>query len=86
MPAAIVAMCLPVTVSPVIDTMRTLGCPTSRSPISPPEPESTLSTPAGRASAISSAKRSAESGVRAAGLSTTVLPVARAGPSFHAAM
>ena len=86
MPAAISAMCLPVTVSPVIETIRTFGWPTSRSPIAAPEPDSTLSTPAGSCSATSSANRSAESGVRADGLSTTVLPVASAGPSFQAAM
>ena len=80
-------MCLPVAVSPVIETIRTFGWPTSRSPIAPPEPVRTLRTPAGQLRrAISSAKRRAESGVRAAGLSTTVLPVASAGPSFQAAM
>ena len=38
------------------------------------------------ASSTSSASRSAESGVRAAGLSTTVLPHASAGPSFQLVM
>ena len=38
------------------------------------------------ASATSSARRSADSGVCSAGLSTTVLPVASAGPSFQAAI
>ena len=85
-PAASCAMCLPVDVSPVIETIRTLGCETSMSPIAAPEPDSTLSTPAGSASATSSANRSADSGVRADGLRTTVLPVASAGPSFQAAM
>ena len=79
-------MCLPVAVSPVIEIMRTFGCATSMSPITPPEPVITLSTPAGSASWTTSAKRSAESGVRDAGLSTHVLPVASAGPSFQAAM
>ena len=86
MPAATSAMCLPVTVSPVIETIRTFGCATSMSPIALPDPDSTLSTPAGSSSATSSANRSADSGVRADGLSTTVLPVASAGPSFQAAM
>ncbi len=54
--------------------------------MAPPEPDRTLSTPSGSWSEISSAKRRADSGVRADGLSTTVLPVARAGPSFQAAM
>ena len=35
------------TVSPVIETIRTLGCATSMSPIAAPEPDSTLRTPAG---------------------------------------
>ncbi len=86
MPAASSAMCLPVDVSPVIDTIRTFGWPTSRSPIAAPEPDSTLRTPAGSWSAMSSANRRADSGVRADGLRTTVLPVASAGPSFQAAM
>jgi hypothetical protein len=42
-----------------------------------------LTTPGGRISARIWAKASAVSGVRADGLSTTVLPVASAGPSFH---
>ena len=81
--AAIRATRLPVTVSPVIETMRTFGWPTSASPMSAPEPDRTLTTPGGRTSARISAKASAVSGVRADGLSTTVLPVASAGPSFQ---
>ena len=84
--AAIFAMRFPVTVSPVIETMRTLGCPTSASPMSAPEPDRTLTTPGGRISAAISAKASADSGVRADGLRTTVLPAASAGPSFQLAM
>ncbi len=38
------------------------------------------------ASSASSASRSDESGVSSAGFSTTVLPHASAGPSFHDAM
>ena len=37
-------------------------------------------------SAVISASRSAVSGVSSDGLSTTVLPAASAGPSFHVAM
>ena len=84
--AAIRAMRLPVTVSPVIETIRTFGWPTSASPISPPAPDRTLTTPGGRISARISANARAVSGVRADGLRTTVLPVASAGPSFHEAM
>ncbi len=55
-------------------------------PVSP-SPVSTLSTPPGiPASSASSPMRSAVSGVCSAGLSTTVQPAARAGPSFHAAI
>ena len=46
-----------------------------------------LTTPAGTpASVISSPRRSAESGVCSAGLSTMVAPAASAGPSFQAAI
>ena len=79
-------MRLPVTVSPVIETMRTLGWLTSWSPMVEPEPDRTLRTPGGRCSARICAKRRADSGVRIEGLRTTVLPVASAGPSFQLAM
>ena len=84
--AAIFATRLPVAVSPVIETIRTFGWPTSASPMSEPEPDSTFTTPAGKTSARLSPKASAVSGVRADGFRTTVLPVARAGPSFQLAM
>ena len=86
MSAAIFATRLPVTVSPVIETIRTSGWPTSASPMSAPEPDSTLTTPGGKTSARISAKASALRGVLADGLSTAVLPVASAGPSFQVAM
>ena len=85
-PAAIWAIRLPVAVSPVIETIRTLGCATSSSPIAAPEPDRTLTTPSGRCSPRISANFNAVSGVRIDGLRTTVLPVASAGPSFHVAM
>jgi len=49
-------------------------------------PDRTLTTPAGKISPRVEAKASAVRGVRADGFRTTVLPVARAGPSFQAAM
>ena len=50
-----------------------------------PGPTTTLTTPSGiPASRISSASRSAESGVSSAGLRTTVLPHASAGPELPA--
>ena len=76
----------PVVVSPVkaILAMRLLeasGLPASR-----PKPVTTLSTPGGRMSATSSASSMMPSGVCSAGLSTTQLPAASAGASFHAAI
>jgi len=53
-------------------------------PTLPPGPVTTLTTPSGRpASWQSSANFSAVSGVCDAGFSTTVLPAASAGASFH---
>ena len=65
----------------------TSGCSTRRVPTIDPLPTTTLITPSGiPASSASSASRSAESGVSSAGFSTTVFPVASAGPSFQEAM
>ena len=76
----------PVVVSPVkaILAMRLLwasGLPASR-----PKPLTTLSTPGGRMSAIISARTRMPSGVCSAGFSTTQLPAASAGASFHTAI
>jgi hypothetical protein len=50
-----------------------------------PSPVTMLTTPGGRSVVSSSSPiRSVDSGDQAAGLATTVLPVASAGPSFHA--
>ena len=74
----------PTSVEPVKPIFATSGCSTSRWPTIEPLPTTTLSTPSGiPASSASSARRRAESGVSSAGLSTTVLPQASAGPSFH---
>ena len=52
-----------------------------------PGPATTLTTPSGRpASSAIRSNSSAVSGVSSAGLSTAVLPAARHGPSFQAAM
>ena len=68
-------------------TLSTSWCAASAAPAVSPKPVTTFTTPSGTpASAMSSASRSAVSGVCSAGLSTTVLPVASAGPSFHAAI
>ena len=60
------------------------GCAARAAPASSPVPCRTLSTPAGRpASAATSASIEQVSGAHSGGLSTTVLPAARAGPTFH---
>jgi hypothetical protein len=51
-----------------------------------PKPLTTLSTPGGRHLAASSANSRIVAGVCSAGLSTTQLPAASAGASFHAAI
>ena len=83
-PAAIVR---PTSVEPVKATLATSGCSTSRCPHVRPGPATTLTTPSGspRRRAMRS-NSSAVSGVSSAGLSTTVLPAASAGASFHAAI
>ena len=84
--AATLAMCLPVSVSPVTEIIPTLGWPTSGSPIVAPVPVMTLRTPGGRMSAAISPRMRAVSGVRADGLRMTELPAARAGPIFQPAI
>jgi hypothetical protein len=83
--AASFAIRLPVTVSPVIETIRTFGCVTSSSPMSAPDPSRTFTTPA---EVLGEDLGEAQSRERRPddGLRTTVLPVASAGPSFHVAM
>ena len=77
---------LPTSVEPVKPILATSGWAIKRSPTTEPGPTTTLSTPSGRpAASASSAKRSAVSGVSSAGLRTTVLPHASAGPSFQLA-
>ena len=73
-------ICLPTSVEPVKQTLRTSGWVTNRWPTTDPWPGSTVNTPSGiPASSASSASRIAVSGVISAGLSTTVLPAASAG-------
>src|SRR5215207_7397381 len=72
---------------PVKATLLTSGCPASAAPAVSPNPAMMLTTPSGRpASSSSSPRRSAESGVSSATLSTTVQPVVSAGASFQAAI
>ena len=64
-----------------------VGVSASRVPTTEPLPVTTWRTPSGRpASRASSARRRAVSGVISAGLTTMVLPVARAGPTFQEVM
>ena len=67
-------------------TFATLGWATRGPPTSAPKPVTTLTTPGGNpASANSSANSSMDADVCSDGLTTTVLPAARAGASFHEA-
>ena len=85
-PAASRMMPLPTSVEPVKAILSTPGCRTSAIPTLPPGPVTTLKTPSGRpASRVSSAKRSAVSGVSEAGFRTTVFPAASAGAIFQEA-
>ena len=80
-------ICLPTSVEPVKTTLCTSGCVTKRLPTTEPWPGTTVKTPGGRpASSASSPMRIAVSGVISAGLSTTVLPAARAGARPQPAM
>ena len=78
-------MRFPTTVEPVKLTMSTCGEATRAAPASAPLPVRTLTTPGGiPASTTASAKRSTASGSCGAGFTTTVLPIASAGPTFPA--
>ena len=75
----------PTTVEPVKLTMSTCGEATRASPTSAPAPVTMLTTPGGKpASTTASANRSTARGSWGAGLTTTVLPMARAGPTLPA--
>ncbi len=76
---------MPARTDPVMATIAGVGCSTSARPVSR-SPVTTLNTPAGRMSAISSAIRRVDTGVVSLGLSTTVLPAAIAGANFQTAI
>jgi hypothetical protein len=77
----------PTSVEPVKATLSTISLLASSSPAVPPGPAMTLRTPGGRpASWASSPSMRAVTEVYDAGLSTDVLPAARAGPSFQQAI
>ena len=73
-------------VSPVKAILRMRLLEASGAPASVPKPLTTLRTPGGSRSATSSTSSMIEAGVCSAGLSTTALPAASAGASFHTAM
>ena len=78
--------CLPVRVEPVKVMTSTSGCSARAWPASWPKPLITFSTPSGSpASFARPARRRAVSGDFSDGLSTMLLPVASAGPSFQQA-
>ena len=78
---------LPVAVSPVRETMLTSSCLQIAPPTSAPGPVTTLKTPSGIPTFNAAFAISIEvSGVIEAGFNTTVLPAARAGPTFQAAI
>ena len=76
----------PVTVSPVKPTLAIRGLAASALPISPPGPVTTLITPGGTMSPMTSISLRIDHGVGDAGLMTEQLPAANAGASFHAAI
>ena len=77
----------PTPVLPVKLTMSTCGEATSASAASEPSPTTTLTTPGGKpASSKISPRRTMASGSCGAGLMTTVLPMASAGPILPAVL
>ncbi len=76
----------PVVVSPVNAILRMRLCCASGAPASMPKPLTMLTTPAGSRSPMISKRNRMLAGVCSAGLSTTQLPAARAGASFHVAI
>jgi len=75
----------PARTEPVIDTIAGVGCATSARPVSR-SPVTTLNTPGGRNSCMIRAISTVLTGVVSDGLSTTVLPAARAGANFQIAI
>jgi hypothetical protein len=74
----------PVAEEPVKAILATSGWRTSAAPAPSPRPVTTLTTPSGKpASSITAASSRVEAGETSDGLTTTVLPAASAGHSFH---
>src|SRR5262249_43062413 len=76
---------LPTIVLPVKATFSILGCSAIAAPAVGPYPVTMLTTPGGTPASLRREPiRIAERGVNSEGLITTALPVASAGPIFHA--
>ena len=84
--AAHFKICEPTGVEPVKAILAIRVLVASASPASLPKPFTTFSTPPGSKSPIISINTNIDAGVCSAGLSTTQLPAASAGASFHAAI
>ena len=80
LPAA-TATRFPLAIEPVKLTLRGVGCAVMRAPSSSP-PLTTLTTPGGSTSLMTSPRRRAAKGVNGDGFTTTVLPTRSAGASF----
>ena len=76
---------MPARTEPVIETICGIWCETRARPVSR-SPVTTLNTPGGRNSPATSASSSVLAGVVSDGLSTIVLPAARAGAIFQIAI
>ena len=83
--AAALATSMPARTLPVIEAMAGVGWLTSAAPVSR-SPQTTLNTPSGRNSAITSAIQTVLAGVVSDGLSTIVFPAASAGAHFQTAI
>ena len=83
--AAAFATAMPARTLPVIETIAGIGWLTSAAPVSR-SPQTTLKTPSGTNSEISSAIQTVLAGVVSDGLSTIALPAASAGAHFHTAI
>src|SRR5512143_554654 len=82
--AAVAPTVAPIRPDPVKLTAQTSGSPISAGPTASPEPNNTLTTPAGIPAANAhSANTIAARDDDSAGLSTIVLPNANAGPAFQ---
>ena len=79
-------MSRPVVVSPVKAILAMRFDEASGLPASSPKPLTTLSTPFGSRSPMTSMRTMIEAGVCSAGFKTTQLPAASAGASFHTAI